>query len=187
MESTSNLQESAAVTDPWARIAAQVCSCMQCGTCTGSCPNAFAMDYTPRSMWRLVLTGRKEDVFRSRTFSVCSSCYTCMLRCPRGLPLTEVMAALKRLAVRENHPVFYASAAFYSNFLNNVEKRGRVAETEFLMRYFLQLKNPLVALRFAPLGVKLLRKGKIHIHVPFGKGSGKLRRLFSQVRELEDG
>ncbi|MCP4680860.1 MAG: heterodisulfide reductase, partial [Desulfobacterales bacterium] len=38
-------------------------ACIQCGTCTGSCPNAFAMDSTPRKMWRMVLSGRADDIF----------------------------------------------------------------------------------------------------------------------------
>ncbi len=32
-------------------------ACMQCGTCTASCPNGFAMDVTPRQMWRMVQFG----------------------------------------------------------------------------------------------------------------------------------
>ena len=27
--------------------------CIQCGTCSASCPSAHAMDLTPRQMWRL--------------------------------------------------------------------------------------------------------------------------------------
>ena len=39
--------------------------CIQCGTCTGSCPNALEMDLTPRKMWRLVLFDRFEEVMAS--------------------------------------------------------------------------------------------------------------------------
>ena len=38
-----------------APIQKMVRACIQCGTCTGSCPNAYAMDITPRAMWRRVL------------------------------------------------------------------------------------------------------------------------------------
>ena len=41
-----------------AAVREMVQACIQCGTCTGSCPNEFAMDVTPRRLWRLVLTGR---------------------------------------------------------------------------------------------------------------------------------
>ena len=61
--------------DDLAPIRDMVQACIQCGTCTGSCPNAFAMDRTPRQMWRLVLTDRQESIFSSQTFSLCSACY----------------------------------------------------------------------------------------------------------------
>ena len=52
-------------------------SCVQCGTCTGSCPNAFAMDLTPRHLWRLALMGKTDEIFQSKTFDRCSACYYC--------------------------------------------------------------------------------------------------------------
>ena len=44
-------------------------TCIQCGTCSASCPTAYAMDYTPRQLWKLVQLGLKEEVVNSRTFS----------------------------------------------------------------------------------------------------------------------
>ena len=103
--------------DPLASVREMVQSCIQCGTCTGSCPNAFAMDYTPRHMWRMVLMGQKDEIFRSKTFGLCSACYFCTLRCPRGLYLTEAMSALKRIGARENLPINKPSNLFYKNFM----------------------------------------------------------------------
>ena len=83
---------------PWresedlARLRGMLQACIQCGTCTGSCPNAFAMDPTPRRMWRMLLMGREDDIFDSKTFYLCSACYSCTLRCPRGLELTAAMS-----------------------------------------------------------------------------------------------
>ena len=57
--------------DPLVSVQEMVQTCIQCGTCTGSCPNAFAMDYTPRKMWRMVLMGQKDDIFKSKTFTLC--------------------------------------------------------------------------------------------------------------------
>ncbi len=44
-------------------------ACIQCGTCTGSCPNEFAMDHTPRKLWRMVLTDQAEEIFQTKTFA----------------------------------------------------------------------------------------------------------------------
>ena len=165
-------------------IREMVQACIQCGTCSGSCPNEFAMDLTPRRMWRLVLMGRGEEIFASRTFILCSACYACALRCPRGLPLTDAMAGLKRIAARENLSAYRRSTLFYRTFLESVRRHGRVREVEFMTLYFSALKNPFTPLRFAPLGMRLMRKGKIHPQLP-SKGSGKLEALFQRVAEME--
>ncbi len=178
-------EAAAAGRDPFAEISKKLRACMQCGTCTGSCGSAFKMDHTPRQVWRMVLGGMKEELFQSRTFWLCSSCYTCTLRCPRGLPLTDTMAALKRLAVAEGHLTDRRSPQFYRAFLDSVRKYGRVRETEMMTSYFLAVKNPTVPLSFAPLGLKLMVKGKMKVQLPAAAGGGKLARLYRKVGELE--
>jgi heterodisulfide reductase subunit C2 len=168
-----------------APIQEMVRACIQCGTCTGSCPNAYAMDITPRAMWRRVLAGDLEGVFDSRTFVLCSACYTCTLRCPRGLPLTEAVFALKQMAARRGGDRHRASTLFYKAFMKSVEKHGRVQETEFMLRYFVSMKNPLLPFEFAPLGMKFLSKGILSPGIPI-KGNPRLAKLFRKASELED-
>ncbi|MDZ7831168.1 MAG: 4Fe-4S dicluster domain-containing protein [Desulfobacterales bacterium] len=168
-----------------APIREELLACIQCGTCTGSCRNANLMDFTPRRLWRLVLTGNTEEVFHSRTFALCSACYYCTLRCPRGLPLTEAMHALKRAAAHENIAEYRPSARFYGSFLDSVRRHGRVNEMEFMRRYFILMKNPAIPLKFTPLGLRLLRKGKISIFPDKSKPEHPLDRMFRRVEELE--
>ncbi len=159
-------------------------ACIQCGTCTGSCPNAFAMDLTPRRLWRLVLMGQSDDIFASKTFMLCSACYYCTLRCPRGLPLTEAMGALKQAAARRNLPAHRSGTLFYQKFMESVRRHGRVREMEFMTLYFNAMHNPLLPFKFAPLGLKLMRKGKVPLQLP-SKGSGALDAIFRKVESLE--
>ena len=42
-------------------------TCFQCGTCSASCPSAYAMDYSPRVLWRMIQLGLKDEVLNSRT------------------------------------------------------------------------------------------------------------------------
>ena len=161
-------------------------TCMQCGTCTASCPNAFAMDYTPRYLWRLVLMDKTDEIFQSKTFTLCSSCYYCTLRCPRGLELTDAMALLKQIAARQGLSQYKQSSLFYKNFMESVRRHGRVREMEFMTLYFITMKNPLVPLRFMPLGMKLMSKGKVSVKNPL-KRSGALNAVFKKVEELEAG
>jgi heterodisulfide reductase subunit C len=160
-------------------------SCIQCGTCTGSCPNEFAMDHTPRQLWRMVLMDLKDEIFQSKTFVLCSACYCCTLRCPRGLPLTEAMEALKQIAARENLTQYKHSVQFYKTFIQSVRRHGRVNEMEFMTLYFAALKNPLTPLRFAPLGMKLMFKGKVSVLPPV-KRERPLESIFRNVEALEE-
>ncbi len=173
-------------TELMAAIQGKIQACMQCGTCTGSCANSFAMDLTPRQMWRLVQLGRKEELFESKTFFLCSACYTCTLRCPRGLPLTETINALKRLAAAEGRKEFSQSTNMYRAFMDTVQRYGRLREMEFMNRYFLSMKNPLFPLKFAALGLKLLLKRKTPLEAPRLLGAGRFDRLFRKVKDLEE-
>ncbi|HKJ98574.1 MAG TPA: 4Fe-4S dicluster domain-containing protein [Desulfotignum sp.] len=159
-------------------------ACIQCGTCSASCPNLDFMDMTPRRMWRYLLAGRVEKVFASHTFSLCSSCYVCTLRCPRGLPLTEAMAALKQAAFALRLDQFRRSRLFYTAFMENIRQYGRVREMEMMTRYFLALKHPLVPLGYASMGTRLLKKNKLQPRMP-SRGPGKLAHLFEQAHKQE--
>jgi heterodisulfide reductase subunit C len=172
------------LSDDLMHVREMVQSCIQCGTCTGSCPNAFAMDLTPRQLWRLVLLDREEAVFQSRTFTLCSACYLCTLRCPRGLPLTEAMHALKQASSKRTPERHRPVTAFYRHFIESVRRHGRVNELEFMTYYFAEMKNPMLPLRFSGLGLRLVAKGKLPLRWPL-KQTRTLEALFRKVAELE--
>ncbi len=161
-----------------------VSACIQCGTCSASCPNAMKMDLTPRKMWRLVIMGRLSDVMASRTFILCSDCYTCTLRCPRGLPLTAAMEALKGIAFARQEARHSSSRLFYEKFIQTVRRHGRIREMEFMTRYFTAMKNPMAPFRFAPLGLKLMGRGKVEMGFG-GSADIPLDALFDKVAALE--
>lgn len=83
--------------------------CFACGICTASCPiREIDEKYNPRRIIRMVLLGMKQRVLNSDFIWLCSSCYACTERCPQGVRFTEVMNAIKNLAVKEGyiHPAF---------------------------------------------------------------------------------
>ncbi|WP_299978640.1 4Fe-4S dicluster domain-containing protein [Desulfobacula sp.] len=166
-------------------IKTMIQTCIQCGTCTASCPNIEFMDITPRHMWRLLMTDHVDQLFSSKSFIMCSSCYYCTLRCPRGLELTNAMSQLKQVASKLRLKQFRRSSLFYEAFLNSVKNHGRVKEMEFMTNYFISMKNPVIPFAYASLGIKLLAKGKIRPEFSFGR-KGKLTALFKKVAELEE-
>ena len=183
-EETTKLSEGRVEEDSMASIRENIKACMQCGTCTGSCGSAYAMDFTPRQMWRMVQLGLVDEILNSRTFSLCSSCYYCTLRCPRGLPLTETIHALKQLAVAKGIGE-KKGVRFYQTFLDTVRRYGRVREMELMARYFITMKSPMLPLSFTPLGMRLMMKGKVSPEMPKFFGPGKLDAIFRKVKELE--
>jgi len=76
-------------------------SCIQCGSCTASCPTANRMPISPQRLGHLIRLGMKDEVLSSGSFWQCTSCAACSLHCPRGIPVLEIIVELKRLARRE--------------------------------------------------------------------------------------
>jgi heterodisulfide reductase subunit C len=161
-------------------------TCIQCGTCTASCPTAYAMDYTPRQLWRLVQVGLRDEALNSRTFWLCTNCYSCTIRCPRGIALTETMAALKRLAIAEGVKGKDKDnvSAFYRAFVATVRRHGRNHEAELLLRYFLSA-NPLAALKFARLGAAMFMKGRVPLLAKELEGKKDIETLFTASLAVE--
>ncbi len=137
--------------------------CIQCGTCSASCPNANKMEHTPRKLIAMARAGMREEVLSSNSMWLCASCYLCTVRCPRGIKQTDLMHALEYLAVRAGAsnprirtPIMYRS---FSDFVYSI---GSVPEVSF-MTWFYFLSNPLRAVRMLPLLVSLLKHGRISV------------------------
>jgi heterodisulfide reductase subunit D len=77
----------------------RVIACYQCGTCSGSCPTAQAMDYNPRRILHMLRLGLGARVLRSQAIWLCTTCYSCTARCPREIKITDAIVELRRLAV----------------------------------------------------------------------------------------
>ena len=158
--------------------------CIRCGTCSASCPAVAAMDLTPRRMWRMAQLGLVDQVLASKTIWLCSLCYQCHVRCPRGIPLTETITRLKELAMERGVAHSRDSVGFYRTFASVIRHYGRTRELEFMVRYFI-VTNPLKSLWYARMGALMLLRGKIHLQAPRLTGGDRLGRLFARVAELE--
>ena len=69
-------------------------SCIQCGTCAGTCPHGDVMRNTPRRLIGMLREGYIEEVIASDDLLSCVTCYDCWAKCPRGLHLTDVLLPL---------------------------------------------------------------------------------------------
>jgi heterodisulfide reductase subunit C len=130
-------------------------ACMQCGTCSGGCTNADLMDILPRSLVLMVQRGEWEKVLKSESLWLCTSCHICTSRCPRGVRPSEIIEAVKAIAIREG--IKNDSVKFNQIFVELVEKRGILFEPELMHKY----GGIKAILDQAPLGVKLALRGKM--------------------------
>jgi heterodisulfide reductase subunit C len=164
--------------------------CFSCGTCSGGCPAVYTMDYTPRQIMRMVELGIKDKIFKSNTIWVCAGCHTCTTRCPRGVEISKVMAALKSIALRHGYPPREPSGpAWYNSFMEVVRNYGRVFEPELMLKYNLKkTKNPIELIRCllkdAPMGLEMFRKGKLILTPDKIKQREHLKIIHENIRRM---
>lgn len=134
---------------------AAIAACMQCGTCSGGCTNIDRMDMSPRTLVLMVQRGEWEKILKSNMLWLCTSCYTCTSRCPRGVRPSDVIEAVKAIAIRQG--IENDSTRFNQIFVELVEKRGILFEPELMQRY----GGIEAMLEQAKLGIQLALKGKM--------------------------
>ena len=78
--------------------------CYACGTCTAGCP-VFQVEtaYNPRQLIRMILLGMRKEVLSSKIIWLCARCYTCTANCPQGVDFSNIMMALRDMAVDEGY------------------------------------------------------------------------------------
>jgi heterodisulfide reductase subunit C2 len=72
--------------------------CFQCGTCTGACPSGRRTPYRIRQIVRKSVMGLKEQVISDDTLWMCTTCYECQERCPRGIKIVDIVKIARNYA-----------------------------------------------------------------------------------------
>ncbi len=159
-------------------------ACIQCGSCTGSCPMAGEMEYPPRKIIAMIRAGMRDEVLSSNSMWHCLSCYMCTVRCPKGVKPTELAHTLECLANQHGFRVKRTrTPAFYQSFVNSIKSYGRVHEFGMMSRFF-SLTNPLVGMKLLPIALSLLRHGRLPLKPPRVKGKGELRQILQKFAEV---
>jgi len=160
--------------------------CIQCGTCSGSCPNIDYMDYSPRQIIAMVRAGFRDEVLSSNTMWVCASCYLCTVRCPRDVKITELMHVLESIALHHGLSNRKTSTpTMYKTFVDSIMKSGRVHELGFMINFYLK-SNLFKAFKNAPLGIKLLSHGRLSLKPERIKGLDQLKTILKETQTSGD-
>jgi heterodisulfide reductase subunit C len=159
--------------------------CQQCGTCSGSCPTAYLMDYGPREVIAAFRAGILDRVVKSNTIWLCTSCYSCTVRCPAGIKVTDIMYELKRLAIKyDSVPAHAKTPPMSKIFIDNVHKYGRSYEVGLIAK-FTMTKKPSLAWKFSGLGMKLLSSGRMPLKPHSIKGKDELDKIVAVLATKE--
>ncbi|MDX9954869.1 MAG: 4Fe-4S dicluster domain-containing protein [Anaerolineae bacterium] len=138
----------------------KVLQCYQCGTCSGSCPVIDEMEYGPRRILNMIQMGEEARVLSSHDMWFCVSCYSCASRCPREIPITELMATLREMAVEKGYAEDL-EAEFGQSFAETFKHYGRLFEPELMIRYYLRTFDIKGLLGMIPLALPMVLKDKL--------------------------
>jgi len=151
--------------------------CIQCGTCSAVCPLSAYMDNTPRQLIAMTRAGMRDEVLGSFSIWVCAGCYACTAACPKEIPITDMMYALKRTAIREGvHPRRFGTPVLAREFVGSVDRWGRNTESRLAMSLYLKTR-PRLLVQDAPLAQRLHRRGRMGLRRQSIRQRAQLRTM----------
>ncbi len=154
--------------------------CYYCQKCSSGCPTAFAMDYQPAQVLKMVQLGQKKALLTSKAIWLCIGCETCGTRCPNDIRINNVMDVLKEIAMAEGiKPAEKEVYALHRSFLNSIKRFGRVHEATMIAEYMLRAPQKLPA--EIGVGLVLIIKGKVLHFWSAIKERRKVQELFRRA------
>lgn len=157
--------------------------CYQCGKCTAGCPVAFAMDYPPRQVIRLMQLDLVDDALECNSIWICATCETCSARCPRGVDIAALMDATRREALAQKKTGDGKVSAFNEGFLAGVRHFGRTFEAGILLWHNLRTMQPF---KDAELGLPMFKRGKVSILPEKIKNREQVKKIFENVNKMTE-
>jgi len=167
--------------------------CMQCGVCSGSCPLGPHWEHPPQEIFMMIRANKREEVLTSSSMWMCTSCYNCMARCPRGLPITHIMHGLAHYAKRIGiAPKEQPTVKFAQKFWDNLAKKGRVNELKLgLALYFMNgfSEGVKTSLKMKDIGLGMLKTKRMSpLEILGGHGvkdQSGFQKMLQKAAELE--
>ncbi len=157
--------------------------CYQCCRCTNGCPVAGDMEIVPHRVMGYILSGEREKVLASTSPWKCLQCATCSLRCPNGIDVARVFETLRQISLASGLAAKNDIAHFDDLIIDSVERHGRFAELETIMRYRLSKRQ---FLKDAAMGLDMVRKGRLGLSSHNIRGRKELGTIIRRMRGHQD-
>lgn len=154
--------------------------CYHCRKCSAGCPVAFAMEYNPNKVIKMIQMGKRQEVLNSSTIWLCASCETCVTRCPNDVDIARMMDVLREMAIEEGTGAREANILkFHEAFLSGVKSGGRINEPMMIARYKMTTGDLFSDLK---LGLDMFMKGKLALVSPKTKDVASVRKIFERTK-----
>ncbi len=156
--------------------------CYHCRKCTAGCPLAFAMDYNPNKVIKMIQMGKRSEVLNSSTIWLCASCETCITRCPNEVDIARMMDALREMAIETGTGAKEKNILkFHESFLSNIKMGGRINEPTMMVQYKLKSGDLFSDMG---MGISMFLKGKLALVSPKTKDIQSVRNIFDKTKHV---
>jgi quinone-modifying oxidoreductase, subunit QmoC len=169
--------------------------CMQCGVCSGSCPFGPHWEHPPQEIFMMIRAGKRDEVLKSDSMWMCTSCYNCIVRCPRKLPITHIMHGLANYANRLGlAPKGQPTRQFAKLFWDNLVKKGRVNELKLTLGHYFRggfSSGVKEAMAMKDIGMSMMKAKRINPLEILGghalKDLSGFHAILKKAQEIENG
>ena len=156
-------------------------TCIQCGTCSGTCPAVDFMDHSPRELIGMIRADLKDEVLASNTFWTCASCFHCTVRCPAGINITDLMYGLKRYTIwKSQYQEDLIGPVFSEAFIKTIMKSGRSYEPVLAPAYIFNFSLG-EFFQEVQTATSLMLKGRVPVLPPRIKRLDNFRRMVGRI------
>jgi heterodisulfide reductase subunit C len=163
------------------RSGASPMRCFQCAKCSSGCPVSARTGLKPHELVRMVQLDQREVALSSRFIWECTSCQTCITRCPQKVDIPAMNDALRTMSLAARKVASgTAVPAFNEIFLKNVRKRGRVYELGLMAAFKLRTGRLFEDAGKAPM---MLSKGKLPLLGHSVGGRAERKAMFRRAAE----
>ncbi|HWP96697.1 MAG TPA: 4Fe-4S dicluster domain-containing protein [Syntrophomonadaceae bacterium] len=153
--------------------------CLECGKCSGGCSNGHIFDFTPRKIVQLIKLGQEDRLLHMDALWTCVACQLCFDRCPSGINVARVMDYMREKSYKKGiKPTRETVQLFHELMLESVERIGRVAETNLVIKFNLRTR---MYTKDADLGRRMFFKGKLNPFPSKTRNINQVRRIFKSI------
>ena len=159
---------------------ANVLSCYQCRKCTAGCPVAGRADIKPHELVRMVQLGQRDTALACQSIWECTSCQTCITRCPQKVDIAALNDLLRRMSRASGQVVAGTTVpAFNDIFLGTIRRLGRMYEMGLMVTFKLRTLKLFADVNKFPM---MLWKRKLSLLPTLVRGGARRKRMFQQAQ-----